>query len=449
MNFGFVDENNMALLTDLYELTMAQVYFDEGMNGRATFDFFARKLKKRSYLVNAGLEPLLYYLEHLRFTPKDIDFLNKTGKFGDDFLEYLKSFRFSGDLYAVDEGEFLFENEPFIRLEAPLIEAQIVETFLINTMQISILVATKAMRCHSVAKRSRLVDFGLRRAHGTDAGMKAARSAFIGGFIGTSNVLAAEAFGIPAFGTMAHSFILAHDTESAAFEHFAKRYPDNAILLVDTFDTIEGVKHAVETMKRMNMATFKGVRLDSGDIESLSKEARSILDGAGYTDAMIFVSGGLNEYRIKELLAKGAPIDGWGVGTELVVSADIPYLDCAYKLVEYDGEPKMKFSPEKVTLPGRKQIFRRYGSDGTLEEDIVALHDEEVEGRPLLKPYISQGSVVARLPSLDEIRRKALENFQKLPQRLRDIEAKASLRPTLSPKLRRLTEELGGGAIPL
>ncbi len=442
MEFGFVDENNMALLTDLYELTMAQVYFDEGMNGPATFDFFARKLRRRSYLVSAGLEPLLYYLEHLHFTPKDIDFLKRTGKFGDDFLGYLEGFRFSGDLYAVDEGEFLFENEPFIRLEAPLIEAQIVETFLINTMQISILVATKAMRCHSVAKGSRLVDFGLRRAHGTDAGMKAARSAFIGGFTGTSNLLAAEAFSIPVFGTMAHSFILAHDSETDAFERFARRYPQNCILLVDTFDTIRGVERAVESMKKLGMASFKGIRLDSGDIETLSKEARRILDRAGFEEAMIFVSGGLNEYRIKELLESGAPIDGWGVGTELVVSADMPYLDCAYKLVEYDGRPKMKLSPHKMTLPGRKQLFRRYRG-GVIEEDIIALHDEEIDGTPLLKPYISQGKIVSRLPSLNEIRQKAIENFHRLPERVRDLGSESPIHPKPSPKLLKLTERLG------
>ncbi len=447
MEFGFVDTKNMSLLTDLYELTMAQVYFNEGMNGIATFDFFARKLKNRSYLVSAGLEQLLYYLEHVKFSDEDIAFLKETGKFSDDFLNYLKDFRFSGDLYAVEEGEFLFENEPFIRLEAPIIEAQIVETFLINTMQLSILVATKAMRCHSVAENTSLVDFGLRRAHGTDAGMKAARSAYIGGFAGTSNVLATKAFGVPAFGTMAHSFILAHESEEEAFEHFAKSYPQNAILLVDTFDTIEGVKHAIETVKKLGMPTFKGVRLDSGDIEVLSKEARKLLDEAGFKDATIIASGGLNEYKIETLLKSGAPIDGWGVGTELVVSADVPYLDCAYKLVEYDGKPKMKFSSGKMTLPGRKQIFRKY-KDGKFEKDTIALHDEKIEGSPLLKPFMRDGKVISSLPSLEAIREKAIENFERLPEELKDIRKESGLQPTLSPKLTQLMESIQKSMVP-
>ena len=441
MKFGFVSDKNMSLLTDLYELTMAQSYFDAGMNEIAVFDFFVRRVDKRSYLLNAGLEQVLYYLENIEFTDNDIEWLRQSGRFSSEFLDYLKTFRFSGDLYAADEGEILFENEPFIRVEAPLIEAQIVETFIINTMQISILTATKALRCFSAAGGTSLVDFGLRRAHGTDAGMKAARSAYIGGFIGTSNLLASKIYGIPAFGTMAHSFILAHDSEEEAFGHFAKSYPENAILLVDTFDTLRGVENAVRTIKKMGLETFKGIRLDSGDIEVLAKESRKILDAAGFHEAMIFVSGGLNEYKIEALLQSGAPVDGWGVGTELVVSADLPYLDCAYKLVEYGGRPKMKLSPGKITLPSRKQVYRKY-KNGVLESDILALCDEEQKGVPLLKRYMGDGRTVIEPPPLEKIRKKALESFETLPEEFKKIEKTVSFKPRLSPGLQTLTQKL-------
>lgn len=441
MKFGFVNDQNMALLTDLYELTMAQSYFDAGMNDTAVFDFFARGAKKRSYLLSAGLEQVLYYLQNIRFCDEDIAYLRETGRFSDHFLNYLKEFRFSGDLYAVDEGEILFGNEPFITVEAPLIEAQIVETFIINTMQLSILVATKAMRCRSVAEDTALVDFGLRRAHGTDAGMKAARCAYIGGFAGTSNVLAAKTFDIPAFGTMAHSFILAHESEEEAFAHFLETYPENSILLVDTFDTINGVEQAVKAVKRAGLSDFRGIRLDSGEIERLAKKSRLILDREGFEKAMIFVSGGLNEYKIRELMRKGAPIDGWGVGTELVVSADAPYLDCAYKLVEYAGRPKMKLSPDKVTLPSKKQIFRRY-EKGIIAEDTIALRDEKIEGRPLMKRYIQRGEIVIDPPSLETVRQKARESFDTLPPELKEIDSTHMPLPSLGPGLSETMERL-------
>jgi nicotinate phosphoribosyltransferase len=441
MRFGFVNEDNMGMLTDLYELTMAQVYFNENINKTAIFDFYTRPIKNRSYLVNAGLEQLLFYLENVKFTDSDIDFLKSTGKFSDEFLDYLKNFKFTGNVYAINEGEIIFPNEPVIQVEAPLIEAQIIETFLINTMQISILVATKALRCYSVAKGTPLVDFGLRRAHGTDAGMKAARSSFIGGFLGTSNVLAGKEFGIPIFGTMAHSFILAHETEEEAFENFAKHYPDNAILLVDTFNTIEGVKKAVKVIKKLGLKKFKGIRLDSGDIVSLAKESRKILDEAGFKDAMIFVSGGLNEYKIKEYLDKGAPIDAWGVGTELVVSADLPYLDCAYKLVEYDGKPKMKFSPHKITLPSKKQVYRIF-KDGKIKKDIICSFDEEFDGEPLLKKYMEKGKVIEKLPKLEEIKQKAISNLEKLPEDMKDIYKTVHFLPEVSEKLQKIVKKI-------
>ncbi|MBK3331491.1 nicotinate phosphoribosyltransferase [Persephonella atlantica] len=442
MRFGFVNKENMSLLTDLYELTMAQVYFKRGMNRTAIFDFYTRKVENRSYLINAGLEQLVYYLINLKFTEEDIDYLRSTGLFEEDFLKYLKDFRFTGNVYAVDEGEVVFPDEPIVQVEAPLIEAQIIETFLINTLQLPILVATKAMRCFSVARGTVLVDFGLRRAHGTDAGMKAARSSFIGGFAGTSNVLAGKEYGIPIFGTMAHSFILAHKNEIEAFIDFATVYPENAILLVDTYDTVEGVYNAVKAMKKIGFKHFKGIRLDSGDLLSLSKISREILDKEGFKDAIIVASGGINEYKIKELLDRGAPIDGWGVGTELVVSADLPYLDCAYKLVEYDGKPVMKFSKKKRTLPYKKQIYRIY-EEGIIKKDVITRYDEKVDGgRSLLKKYIENGELIKKLPSLKEIKEKAIKSFNSLPEDMKDINRAVHLYPEISETIERTVKEL-------
>ncbi len=442
MKSGFVNKDNMALLTDLYELTMAQVYFKKGMNKTAVFDFYTRPVEKRSYLINAGLEQLIYYLENVRFSQEDIDYLRSLNLFEEDFLDYLKNFRFTGNLYAIEEGEIIFPNEPVVQIEAPLIEAQIIETFVINTLQLPILVATKSMRCYSVARGTILVDFGLRRAHGTDAGMKAARASFIGGFAGTSNVLAGKEYNIPVFGTMAHSFILAHENEEEAFEDFAKMYPENTIFLVDTFNTVEGVKKAVKVAKKLGLKTFKGIRLDSGDLLSLSKEARKILDENGFKDVKIIVSGGINEYKIKKLLDEGAPIDGWGVGTELVVSADVPYLDCAYKLVEYNGRPVMKFSKRKMTLPYRKQVYRFY-ENGVFKKDVIAKYNENIEGgKPLLKQYIKDGKLISKLPDINSIKEKAIKSFESLPDQYKDIEKTVHYIPEISLEIKKAVEEL-------
>ncbi len=442
MAFGFVNKDNMSLLTDLYQLTMAQVYFKEGIDKIAVFDFYTRPVEKRSFLINAGLEQLLYYLENVRFTEEDIDYLRSTGLFTEDFLSYIKDFSFTGNIYALEEGEVIFPNEPIVQVEASLIQAQIVETFLINTLQLPILVATKALRCYIAATGTILVDFGLRRAHGTDAGMKAARASYIGGFAGTSNVLAGKEYGIPVFGTMAHSFILVFGDEKKAFEAFAKYYPENSIFLVDTFNTLEGVKNAIYVAKKLGMEHFRGIRIDSGNILELSKEARKILDEEGFKDAKIIASGGINEYKIKELLDAGAPIDGWGVGTELVVSADVPYLDCAYKLVEYDGKPVMKFSKNKITLPYKKQVYRIY-KNGLFERDIITKHDEKIEGgEPLLKKYMENGKVIEKLPSLKEIQRKAISSLEKLPEKYKDIEKTVHYIPEISQSIQETIDKL-------
>ncbi len=442
MNFGFVNKENMSLLTDLYELTMAQVYFKEKMDKTAIFDFYTRPVEKRSFLINAGLEQLLYYLENIRFTEEDIEYLRSTGLFHEDFLSYLKDFRFTGNVYAMDEGEIIFPNEPVVQIEAPLPEAQIIETFLINTLQLPILVATKAIRCYIAAKGTVLVDFGLRRAHGTDAGMKAARSSYIGGFAGTSNVLAGKEYVIPVFGTMAHSFILAYGDEKKAFEAFARYYPENTIFLVDTYNTVEGIKNAIEIAKKLGLKSFKGIRIDSGDILELSKIARKMLDESGFKDAKIIVSGGMNEYKIKELLDAGAPVDGWGVGTELVVSADVPYLDCAYKLVEYDGKPVMKFSKGKITLPSKKQVYRLYDNN-RFKKDIIAAYNEEVkDGVPLLKKYMENGKVIKTLPDITSIREKAIKSLDTLPEEFKDIEKTVHYIPEISDSIKKTIETL-------
>ena len=434
----YFDTNGFAMVTDLYELTMAQVYFQKNMNKEAVFDFYIRPTQKRPYFVMAGVEELVFGIKNFRFTSQSIAYLRSLGKFDDAFLGYLENFRFNGDIWAVEEGEIVFANEPLVKVQAPLIEAQIIETLLINTLQLPILVATKAARCVSVAGDTKLVDFGLRRAHGIDAGVKAARSAYIAGFLGTSNILAGELYNIPVFGTMAHSFVMVYKSEKEAFEDFVAAYPDNAILLVDTYDSIEGIKNAIEVVRSKGLKHFKGIRLDSGDIVELAKQAREMLDSAGLRDAIILVSGGLDEYKIEELLTQGAPIDAWGVGTKLVVSDDLPYLDCAYKLVQYDSEPKMKFSPHKSTFPGNKQIYRYY-KDGFIEKDVVELQKNST-AHTLLQQVMYRGEVCNDLPTAAKIREKFFKNFAALPPFLRNIHTNEPFLPEIGENLQRLME---------
>ncbi len=437
MKFGFVDSSNMALLTDLYELTMAQVYH-ETMSGTAVFEYFIRPDERRDYYIMAGLEQLLYFLTNMRFSKEDIEFLDSLKKFDKKFLDFLGDFRFTGDVWALREGEFFFANEPVVSVRAPILQAQIVETFLINTLQHPIMVATKAARCVSVAKECKIVDFGLRRAHGTDAGMKAARSSYVAGFIGTSNLLAAKYYGIPAFGTMAHSFVMVHDSEEEAFERFMRKYPQNAILLVDTYDTIEGTKKAIEVSKRLQIP-LKGVRLDSGDIESLAFEVRELLDRAGMRQTMILVSGGVDEFMIQKLLAKNVPIDSWGVGTKLVVCEDMPSLDCAYKLVEYEGRPRIKKSAKKATIPLQKQIIRKFDENGLFVEDTIEAMQKCPEG--LLQKVMENGKVLIR-EDLESIRIRARKSLRALPQPLKRLEPHTPTTPTLSPYLKSVIKGL-------
>jgi len=390
-----------ALLTDLYQLTMLQAYYVEDMQDTAVFDLFVRHLpEQRNYLIAAGLQPALDYITSLAFTPDELDYLDSLGRFRTQFLDYLAGFHFTGDVYAVPEGTVVFADEPLVEVIAPLPQAQLVETFILNQVHFQTLIASKAARVVHAAAGHTVVDFGLRRYHGIDAGMQAARAAWLAGADATSNVLAGKTWNIPVNGTMAHSYILAHDSEANAFARFAELYPDT-VLLVDTYDTLAGVRKVVELARELGERfQVSAIRLDSGEIGPLAHEARNILDRAGLERVQLFVSGDLDEHAIAALLAGGAPIDGFGVGTRMGTSADAPFLNCAYKLVEYAGENRMKLSRDKATLPGRKQIFRVRES-GLNARDIIARHDERCAGTPLLRPVMQSGNILRdTLPSL-------------------------------------------------
>ncbi|WP_461828739.1 nicotinate phosphoribosyltransferase [Aquifex sp.] len=414
---------NLGLCTDLYELTMAQSYLYEGKTGTAVFSLFVRKLpESRNFLVSAGLETLIKRLESFRFSDQELKYLKSLGKFKDDFLDYLREFEFKGNLYAIPEGRIYFQNEPIVQIEASLPEAQVLETLVINTIQFESLIATKAARSYIVAKGKRLVDFGFRRAHGLEAGILAARASYIAGFDGTSNVEAGRQFGIPVVGTMAHSYVMIFEEEEEAFRAFARLYPDNTIFLIDTYDTVEAAKKVVKLAKEG--VPVVGVRIDSGDIVKLSKEVRKILDEAGLKDVKIIVSGGVDEYKIKKWLEEGAPVDAFGVGTKFITSADAPYLDIAYKLVEYEGKPKYKLSPGKKTFPYNRQVYRYY-ENGKLSHDEVVRYEKQKEGEKLVEKVVEKGRLLKSLPSLQEIREVFMEELRKLPEELKDIEKRA------------------------
>jgi nicotinate phosphoribosyltransferase len=419
----FLKEENMSLFTDYYELTMCASYFDNKNFEPATFDLFIRRLpENRSYFLFAGLEQSLQYLQSIKFTDEQLAYLKKQG-FNQDFLDYLHGFRFTGDVWAVPEGTVTFPNEPLIRVTAPIIEAQLAETFLLNTINLQTMIATKASRVVHAASGKAVIEFGLRREPGIDAGMKVARSSYIAGCQGTSNVLAGITYGLPVFGTMAHSFIMSYPKEIDAFRAFAKTFPDKSTLLIDTYDDIAGAEKAAIVAKELEARGFRlgGVRLDSGDLAETSKKVRKILDDNGLEYVKIFASGDLDEFKIAELLSESARIDAFGVGTKMGTSADRPYLDVIYKLCETmnsDGKfsPIMKLSKNKITLPGRKQVYRFKNKDGSLKKDVIALTDESVEGEPLLVKVMEKGKLIYRLPPLDEIRANTVENLSKLPE---------------------------------
>lgn len=438
------------LTTDLYQLTMLNAYYAHGMGETAVFELFVRKLPpERNFMMAAGLEQALAFLEHLRFTPEELEWIEASGKFSPGFAAHLERLRFTGEVHAAPEGTIFFPDEPVLRVTAPLPEAQLIETRLINLVHFETLVATKAARSVIAAPGKLLVDFGLRRAHGAEAGLLAARAAYIAGYSGTATVAAGQQLGIPIFGTMAHSFVEAHDDETAAFQRFAESAPQNAVLLIDTYDTEAGAHKVVALAPRLAQRGIrvKGVRLDSGDLAALARSVRRILDEGGLAEATIFASGNIDEYRIRDLLAGGAPIDGFGVGTSLVTSSDAPYLDAVYKIQEYAGRARRKRSTGKATWPGRKQVFRHYDRAGRFEHDVITVEGDERQGEPLLVPVMRNGKRLHAPESLAVSRERAAAQLAKLPERLRALEPAASpYRVEIAPALRKLASQVDHAA---
>lgn len=461
----FVTDKNLGAATDLYQLSMAAGYLKNNKNNIATFELWTRSLPfNRNFLIAAGLEQVLYYLNNLSFSKKTINYLKSLDIFkhiDDTFFKYLNDFKFSGDVYAVPEGNIVFQEEPILRITAPLIESQIIETYLLATISFQTMVASKASRIVLSAKSSDVFDFGSRRSHGIQAGVLAARACYIGGCKGTSNVLTGQEIGIPVIGTVAHSWTMAFDSELESFEKFCETFPDNTTLLIDTYDTIEGAKLATKLGKKL-----KGVRIDSGNILELSKKVRKTLDKAGLQNTKIIASGDLNEYKIKQLMKENAPIDIFGVGTEMVVSKDHPSLGCIYKLVELtkNGKKiaKIKLSKDKATYPFKKQIFRITDKHGRLIEDIVGLEEEKFDSiskkensqhqsatykcksetkqknrktNRLLVQVVKKGKICCDLPDINEIQKNAMKNISSLPDIYKQIGSKIVFPVTMSKKL--------------
>jgi nicotinate phosphoribosyltransferase len=434
-----------ALLTDLYQLTMLSVYFRKDMRQTAVFEFFVRKLpRQRNFLLAAGLEQVLQYLESLKFTPGELEWLARSGHFDADFIDELASLEFTGDVHALPEGTVFFADEPVLRVTAPLPEAQLVESRIINILQFQTMVASKAARCVLAAPEKMLVDFGMRRAHGAEAALLAARAAYVAGFTGTATVQAAQYFHMPCFGTMAHSFVQAHDEEVEAFEAFARNRPGNVVLLIDTYDTQRGAERAAELSRRLagEGIRIRAVRIDSGELGEEARMVRAILDRQGCSDMTIFASGNLDEHRIAAMLAKGAPVDGFGIGTRLDASTDAPTLDCAYKLQEYAGIARRKRSPGKQTWPGRKQLFRQFDAWGKLHEDLLGLQHESHPGQALLQPFMHQGRRIAAAETLDSIRTRSAGSLRSLPAALQDLAAEHQFSVRISKRLQELTQQV-------
>ena len=433
------------LTTDLYELNMVQAYLDRGEDKEAVFEFFVRRLPpRRGFLLAAGLEDVLTYLETLRFSSSEIDWLKSTGRFRGNLIDYLAGFRFSGDVHAVAEGTVCFPNEPLIRITAPLMMAQIVETRLINIMHFQTMIASKAARMVLAAPGKILSDFGLRTAHGAEAGLFSARASYIAGFASAANVLAGERYGIPVVGTMAHSFVQVHDDEMTAFENFARARPDGVVLLIDTYDTEAGARKVVQLAPKLKAdgIAIRGVRIDSGDLASMARKVRDILDAGGLKDVIILVSGGINEDVLQTMMAARTPIDGFGIGVNLDASIDAPSLDCAYKLQDYAGKPRRKLSEGKATWPGRKQVWRSYGADRRMRGDILSLENDSQAGETLIAPVMRGGKRLAPAPTLAQIREHATRELGKLPEPLRKLEGGMEYPVEISKALRALAAQM-------
>jgi nicotinate phosphoribosyltransferase len=433
------------LTTDLYELNMIQAYLDRGEDKEAVFEFFVRRLPaRRNFLIAAGLEDALTYLETLRFSAHEIEWLKSTGRFRNNLLDYLAGLRFTGDVHAIPEGTICFPHEPLIRITAPLPIAQLVETRLINILHFQTMIASKAARMVIAAPGKILSDFGLRTAHGAEAGLFSARASYIAGFFGAANVLAGERYGIPIVGTMAHSFVQVHDDEMTAFENFARARPEGVILLIDTYDTEAGARKVVQLAPRLKAdgITIRGVRIDSGDLAAMARKVRAILDAGGLNDVIILVSGGINEDVLQTMTKTRAPIDGYGIGVNLDASIDAPSLDCAYKLQEYAGRPRRKLSEGKVTWPGRKQVWRSFGGDGRMSGDTLSLESDSQKGDLLVVPVMRAGKRIAPAPTLSQIREHAARELARLPEPLRRLEKSDDYPVRLSEKLKRLAAEI-------
>jgi len=417
-----VDES--ALLTDLYQLTMLQAYWQHRMDEVAVFELFVRKLPpERAFLVAAGLAQAIEFIEQARFSAGELEWIGRSGRFAPGFAEWLATLRFAGDVWAIPEGTIFFGDEPILRIVAPLPQAQWLETRLLNLVHFETAIATKAARAVIAAAGRDLVDFGLRRAHGAEAGLLAARAAYIAGFAGTATALAGARFDIPVFGTMAHSFVQAHDDESVAFANFAESFPRSAVLLLDTYDTIAAAHRVAHLAPQLAARGIRvqGVRLDSGDLASLSRAVRAVLDAAGLRDVTILASGNLDENRIGALVDSGAAIDSFGMGTALTTSSDAPFLDAVYKLQEYAGVARRKRSPGKSTWPGRKQVWRHRDRDGRFAGDFVALENEMPGGEALLQPVMRAGRRIAPPPSIDRLRQHCRAQVDALPAALRSV----------------------------
>ena len=433
-----------ALLTDLYQLRMLQGYFRAGMMGTAVFEFFVRRLPEhRGFLIAAGLEQALDYLCAFAITESERDWLAARGDFDSDFVAWLGRLRFTGDVHGMPEGTVFFPNEPILRVTAPLPEAQLVESRLINILHFQTLVASKAARMVLAAPDKQLVDFGLRRAHGAEAGLLAARAAYLAGFAGSATLEAERLFGVPAFGTMAHSYVQAHDDEADAFLDFARACPHNVVLLIDTYDTEAAAEKVVAMaphLQREGLA-IGAVRLDSGDLAAHARNVRAILDQGGCRAIKIFASGNIDEFALADMVGAGAPIAGYGVGTKLTTSADAPYLDCAYKLQEYAGLARRKRSVGKATWPGRKQVHRRHADDGTMADDIITLEGKAQDGVPLIRCVMRNGERI-ETTTLAQARRHAARQIASLPGALCTLHVAQDYPVTIAGPLHELAAEV-------
>jgi len=433
------------LLTDLYQLNMIQAYLEHDEIKTAVFEFFVRRLPaRRSFLLAAGLADAIDYLTTLHFSDAEIDWLKSTGRFNQSLFDYLAAFRFTGDVHAIPEGSVCFPSEPLIRITAPLPQAQLVETRLINILHYQTLVASKAARMVLAAPGKILSDFGLRTAHGAEAGLFSARASYIAGFAGAANVLAGKRYGIPIVGTMAHSYVQVHDDETQAFENFARARPEGVILLIDTYDTEQGARKVVELAPRLKAdgITIRGVRIDSGDLITNAHKVRRILDEGGLREVIILVSGGINEDILQGMMKARTPIDGFGIGVNLAASLDVPALDCAYKLQSYVGRPKRKLSEGKATWPGAKQVWRTYDADGRMRGDILSLETDRQPGEPLIVPVMRAGKLIASLPALAQIREHAARDLKRLAGPLARLESGFEYTVQMADALRALAEQI-------